>query len=202
MTRLYNKAKWKDRRRQLRNDATKAERLLWWRLRGKQLDGLKFRRQYGVGEYVIDFYCPAARLGIEIDGESHFSPSAVPRDARRQGFIESIGICILRFTNPQVYEELDSVLEEIWRVAKARIAQLANDPPVSPLGKGGGNNPRGSPLAKGGGSAPLLDKEGVGGGRNKGRPAPIEKAPPLSAFFVKGDDPRVSPLGKGGGDPR
>ncbi len=138
MTRTYNRTAQKAKRQNLRNDATKAERLLWRRLRGKQVDGLKFRRQYGVGEFVIDFYCPVAKLGIEIDGESHFNPSAELKDMTRQAIIESIGIHVIRFTNPQVYEELDAVVDEIFRVATARIAQLANDPPMSPLGKGGG----------------------------------------------------------------
>ncbi len=200
MTRVYNKKEHTKLRRRLRNDATKAERLLWWRLRGKQADGLKFRRQYGVGEYVVDFYCPTAKLGIEIDGESHFSPSAELNDAKRLAFIESIGIHVIRFTNPQVYEELDAVVEEIWRVARERVARLANDPPVSPPVKGGGFAPDLSPFAegrgcdcrvfhdeKGGGSAPRLDNEGKRDGRAKANGSRTSSNPP------------VSPLGKGGG---
>lgn len=129
---------------------TKAERLLWWRLRGKQVDGLKFRRQYGVGDYVIDLYCPAAKLAVEVDGESHFDPIAEAKDAGRQAFIESFDIQVLRFINPQVYKNLDWVVEEIWRVAVERASELRKNPPVSPLMKGGGDPPV-SPLVKGGG---------------------------------------------------
>ena len=102
MTRVYNRKEQTPTRKRLRSESPKPERLLWWRLRGKQLDGLKFRRQYGVGEYVIDLYCPVAKLAVEVDGETHFSPTAEARDARRQALIESFGIRVLRFTNPEV----------------------------------------------------------------------------------------------------
>ena len=150
MTRVYNRKAQKPLRQRLRNDAPKAERLFWWRLRAKQLDGLKFRGQYGIGDYVIDLYCPAAKLAVEVDGESHFDPVAETKDAGRQAFTESFGIRVLRFINPQVYKNLDLVVEEIWRVAKERVSPCQDDPPESPLGKGGGDPPL-SPLMKGGG---------------------------------------------------
>jgi len=137
MTRVYNRKIQKPVRQRLRNDAPKAERLLWWRLRGKQVDGLKFRRQYGVGDYVIDLYCPAAKLAVELDGESHFDPVPEAKDAQRQAFIESFGIHVIRFTNPEVYKHLDVVVEEIWRVAKERVSRRQEDLPESPLGKSG-----------------------------------------------------------------
>ncbi len=136
MTRAFNRKEHTSMRRRLRSESPKAERLLWWRLRGKQMDGLKFRRQYGVGEYVLDFYCPAAKLAVELDGETHFDPKAEARDARRQAFVERFEIRVLRFTNPQVYEQLDAVVDEIWRAARERIAALEKNPPSSPLRKG------------------------------------------------------------------
>ena len=138
MTRVYNRKEQTPTRRRLRGESPKAERLLWWRLRGKQLDELKFRRQYGVGDYVIDFYCPEAKLAVELDGESHFEPAARLNDATRQAFIESYGIRVLRFTNPQVYDNLDGVVEEIWRIATERVSMSRSYPPQSPLIKGGG----------------------------------------------------------------
>jgi very-short-patch-repair endonuclease len=168
----------------LRNDATKAERLLWWQLRGKELDGLKFRRQYGVGEYVIDLYCPGAKLAIEVDGENHYEPRAELLDAKRQAFIESFGIRVLRFTNPQVYDDLDGVIEEIWRIATER-ALLLKTPLNPPLVRGEATVPS---VVRGEALAPLLDKEGVGGGQ-------ITNAPRK----VTHNDPPVSPLIKGGG---
>jgi len=158
VTRLYNRKVQKKLRQSLRNDAPKAERLLWWRFRGRQVDGLKFRRQYGVGDYVIDLYCPAAKLAVEVDGESHFDPVAEGKDARRQAFIESFGILVLRFKNPEVYDSLDWVVDEIWRVATERASMLSKDPPQSPLSKGGSNA---EPLyIKGGAKPPSLPRRG------------------------------------------
>jgi very-short-patch-repair endonuclease len=92
-----------------------AEVMLWARLRGKNLNGWKFRRQYSVGPYIVDFYCVESKLAIEIDGESHFVEGAEEYDRRRQVFIESIGIRFLRITNTDVYENLDGVLETIMQ---------------------------------------------------------------------------------------
>ena len=91
----------------------KAEVLVWSRLKGKQMVRFKFRRQYNVGPYVIDFYCPALKLAVEIDGDSHFHQEAEVRDVSRQEFIESFGIRFLRFTNDEVHENLDGVFEAI-----------------------------------------------------------------------------------------
>lgn len=93
----------------------RAEVLLWSRLRGRQAE-CKFRRQYGVGPYVIDFYSTALKLAIEIDGDSHSDVGAEERDAQRQAFIESHGIRVVRFTNEDVYKRLEDVLDEIVRV--------------------------------------------------------------------------------------
>ena len=99
MTRFFNKPTEKEKRLSLRNDMPAAETFIWSKLRRKQIHGFKFRRQYGVGPYVIDFYCPALKLAVEIDGDSHFSADAKNYDEQRQAFIESFGIRFLRFTN-------------------------------------------------------------------------------------------------------
>jgi len=83
---------------------------LWKHLRGKQLLGFKFRRQFGVGPYIVDFYSPPAKLAIEIDGDTHFGPEAEQRDKRRQEFIESFEIEILRFTNSEVMKNIEGVI--------------------------------------------------------------------------------------------
>lgn len=80
---------------------------------GKQLLGKKFRRQYSVGPYCIDFCCVEIKLAVELDGESHFTPEAKVHDAARQRFIESFGIRFLRFTNVDVYDNLEGVLETL-----------------------------------------------------------------------------------------
>jgi very-short-patch-repair endonuclease len=113
MTKLYNKTSEKDKRQSLRNNMPPAEQLVWARLKGKQVENCKFRRQYSVGAFVIDFYIVEIKLAIEIDGESHFHDGADVYDLERQSLIESTGVRFVRFTNRQVYEELDSVIESI-----------------------------------------------------------------------------------------
>ena len=120
MTQLYNRTSEKAKRQQLRRNRTKAEFIIWQKLKGKQLEGYKFRRQYGVGSFVVDFYCTELKKAIEIDGDSHFEEGAQEYDPERQAFIESVGIRFLRFTNDEVYGNLEGVLEritqEIWEL--------------------------------------------------------------------------------------
>jgi very-short-patch-repair endonuclease len=130
MTEYFNRSSEKEMRRRLRKEMPQAEVVLWTRLRGKQLFGKKFRRQYSVGPYSIDFYCPEVKLAIELDGDSHFTQEAKQYDAQRQQYIESFGIRFLRFTNQDVYENLDGVLEAI-------SLAVQENPPQSPLFKGG-----------------------------------------------------------------
>jgi very-short-patch-repair endonuclease len=118
MTQRYNKSTEKEKRRRLRQNQTKAEALLWQKLRDRQIEGLKFRRQYSVECFVLDFYCPALRLAIEIDGESHQSEEAAAYDRDRQAFIEALGIRFLRFTNQEVYEHLDAAIAQIAPAAQ------------------------------------------------------------------------------------
>ena len=90
-----------------------AERLLRAKLRAKGLSGYKFRRQYSVEGFVLDFYCPQSKLAIELDGESHFLPGAQDRDDQRAKTIEGYGIRVLRFTNTDVYKNMQGVLSSI-----------------------------------------------------------------------------------------
>jgi len=103
-------------RRELRREATEAESALWALLRGRQLVGFKFRRQYSCGSYILDFFCPARRLAIELDGGQHFDPKAEVYDQRRTAFLERRGIQVLRFATDLVFREREAVLEEIVRV--------------------------------------------------------------------------------------
>jgi very-short-patch-repair endonuclease len=113
MTKLFNKTSEKLKRRELRSKMTKAEAIVWQKLRCKQLENCKFRNQYSVDRFVLDFYSPELKLAIEIDGESHFQEGVAQYDKERQIFIESAGIQFLRFTNQDVYENLNGVLETI-----------------------------------------------------------------------------------------
>jgi len=132
MTQFFNRTTEKAMRQQLRKAMPKAEILLWSRLRGKQVCGHKFRRQYSVGPYSIDFYCPAAKLAIELDGDSHFHPSAQRHDSQRQRYIESFGIRCLRFTNSEVYENLGRILETIALALRDITTDTGEDTPLNP----------------------------------------------------------------------
>ena len=113
MTEIFNKHSEKTKRQRLRNRMPKAEIILWSRLRLRQIAGVKFRRQYGVDRFVLDFYCPGLKLAIEVDGPTHYSQEAQVYDQTRQQFVESLGIQFLRFTNNDVYHHLDEVVETI-----------------------------------------------------------------------------------------
>jgi very-short-patch-repair endonuclease len=113
MTKHFNKHREVQKRKFLRNHATKAERILWRYLKNSQLENTKFRRQYSIDQFVIDFYCPDIKLAIELDGSSHFSKDQFPYDIEREKYIKSFGIKIQRFTNEEIYTKLDLVLIQI-----------------------------------------------------------------------------------------
>jgi very-short-patch-repair endonuclease len=116
MTEIFNKHEMKERRQELRREMTEAEQLLWTRIRNKQIDGCKFRRQYSIGAYVVDFYSPGNKLAIEIDGSSHDKADAIEYDKNRQEEIEALGICVVRFTNKDVLSNLDAVIKQLGKV--------------------------------------------------------------------------------------
>jgi len=92
MGELFNRKPQKAVRQYLRNTSTNAERKLWLELKGSQLMGWKFRRQQGVGTYVVDFYCPEYRLAIEVDGVTHYTEEELVYDKEQQKWIEQYGI--------------------------------------------------------------------------------------------------------------
>jgi len=99
--------------RELRKNMTDAERRIWSKLRKKELKGHQFYRQKILGNYIVDFFCPAANLVIEIDGGQHLSPEHVKRDTVRDGYLASLGLTVLRFTDTEVLRNMDGVLERI-----------------------------------------------------------------------------------------
>jgi very-short-patch-repair endonuclease len=114
MARLYsNLTPLKSRRQELRSALTPAEIRLWQALKGRQLMGRKFRRQHSMGPYVLDFFCPAEALAVELDGSAHDSAAANERDERRDAFLASLKIRVVRFENRHVMENLEGVLAEI-----------------------------------------------------------------------------------------
>ncbi|MBC6991164.1 endonuclease domain-containing protein [Hymenobacter sp. BT491] len=110
---VHNLIYQKSIRRTLRNHLTPAEALLWRALQRSQLGGRKFRRQHGIGAYVVDFYCPAEKLVIELDGAGHFTTSGEATDVVRTEYLTGLGLRIMRFENKLVLKQLDSVLAAI-----------------------------------------------------------------------------------------
>jgi very-short-patch-repair endonuclease len=113
MSLFFSSKSQKQKRQHLRNHATDAEGLLWSRLKGRQLLGYTFRRQHGIGVFIVDFYCPESKLAIEIDGATHWTEGEREYDRRKQEYIELYSIHFLRFTNSDVYKNLDGVLTVI-----------------------------------------------------------------------------------------
>jgi very-short-patch-repair endonuclease len=97
--------------RRIRAGMTNAERHLWSRLKNKQLDGVRFRRQAPIASYVVDFYCHAARLVVELDGGQHTDQA--DRDLARTQDLERHGFRVIRFWNNEVFDNIESVLERI-----------------------------------------------------------------------------------------
>lgn len=118
--------------RKLRTDMTDAERLLWSRLRGKQLLGVQFYRQKPLGRYIVDFHAPAAKLVVEVDGSQHFEADGQAEDGRRDAYLESLGQRVLRFDNLQVLKETEAVLETIF----GAVAERVKSPPTPLLQRG------------------------------------------------------------------
>ena len=98
-----------------RRPMTPAEQRLWEAIRNRQLGDWKFRRQHPYGVYILDFYCHAARLCVEVDGEYHASPEQQAADVQRMAYLEAAGIRVLRFSNVQVTAHLEEVLDGIHR---------------------------------------------------------------------------------------
>jgi very-short-patch-repair endonuclease len=119
--------------RTLRNNLSDAEQALWRLLRGRQICGLKFRRQHPFGDYILDFVCLENRLVIEVDGGQHGQQTEY--DENRTQELQAAGFRVLRFWNNEVLNEKESVREKIWLM----IEDLQSHPPPNlPLEEGGG----------------------------------------------------------------
>jgi very-short-patch-repair endonuclease len=114
---------------------TSSEIALWIQLKGRKLDGLHFRRQCPMGPYILDFYCSAARLAIELDGHSHGVEGAEAHDARRDAWLRTRGISTLRLSNDDVRDDLESVLATIIAEVR-RHAPSVSFAASSPAGGG------------------------------------------------------------------
>jgi len=111
--RTFNLKHQKEVRKKLRKEATVFEVILWSRLQKRQCSGFKFIRQFGIGGYVVDFYCPAKRLVIELDGSHHATIEQAEYDKERTDYLGSLEIKVLRFWNSEVNNNFEGVVEKI-----------------------------------------------------------------------------------------
>ena len=113
---LFNRKSLKSFRSSLRNRSTSAEASLWNILKSKNLDGRKFRRQYSIGGYIVDFCCPSEKLIIELDGDPHGEYHKIQEDENRDKYIQSLGFTVLRFENRFVFQEPEYLRNEIRNI--------------------------------------------------------------------------------------
>lgn len=116
--RLKNIHQLRDYRKKLRRNSTSAEAAMWNLLKGKKLNGRKFRRQYSISRYILDFYCVSEQLAIELDGDPHGDYVIMQRDEQREKYLKAIGIKVLRFENRFVFQEPEMVIDIIRKQFK------------------------------------------------------------------------------------
>ena len=119
MGRLYNRPYQTLTRQRLRTHGTPAEARLWMLLRERQLLGRRFRRQHGVGPYILDFYCVSERLAVELDGAVHDAPARAAYDENRTAALGRLGIRVVRFPNQLVFERPEAVLDALAAAFRA-----------------------------------------------------------------------------------
>ena len=121
------------RARELRREMTPQEHKLWQRLRGKQLLGLRFRRQHPINRFILDFFCYEHKVAVEIDGDSHYQPDQQEYDQARTDWLVQHGIRVIRFTNRDLDANIEGVLGEIAQVcgADTDLALSSADSPPS-----------------------------------------------------------------------
>ncbi len=118
MIHLFNRIPEKENRRHLRQNSTEAEKLLWDYLRHRKCANLKFKRQYSVRKYVLDFYCSSCRLAVELDGEVHLDKIVKAHDDIRDTYLHKLGIKVLRIRNEEVFDDINAVLKKIRKIAE------------------------------------------------------------------------------------
>lgn len=117
---MERNAKLKSNSRSLRKNATKEENLLWYHFLRKY--PVQFRRQYVLGDYIVDLFCHKARMVVELDGSQHCTPDGFARDRARSDYLNAQGLFVLRFSNMDVLFHFDRVCESIDRMVKERIS--------------------------------------------------------------------------------
>lgn len=116
----------KHKARNLRKNMTVSERVLWSRLRGKQLFGIHAYRQKPIGAYIADFFMPKAKLVIEVDGSQHAESNNAEKDQKRDVYMNAVGIRVLRFNSREVLTQTDAVVEAIAKAVRERLTVCAS----------------------------------------------------------------------------
>ena len=112
-------------RKELRNEGTAAEATLWLSLKGRQVEGMRWRRQFGVGPYILDFYCPQLHLCIELDGAPHYTIQGGENDLQREEWLlQEHGIRTIRFENKDIFINQEGVIEYIREVTREILSTL------------------------------------------------------------------------------
>ena len=119
----FNK-KLKPLSRNLRSNMTDAERLVWSKIRKKQIADVQFYRQKNIGNYIVDLYCPKGNLVIEIDGSQHYEKEGMKKDRKRDNYLQSLDLTVLRFSDIDVLRNINGVLERIHEHLKSTLTLL------------------------------------------------------------------------------
>lgn len=133
MTKIFNRRSNAGFRKDLKGKMTKSEAVLWKFIKGDVL-GYRFRRQYGIGHFIVDFYCPILKLAIEVDGFTHAEEEVFEKDCRKDEFLNKLGIKVSRYSSEQVLKTLRNVLLDI----EFSCTSLASATPPRPLLEKGG----------------------------------------------------------------
>jgi len=129
---LRNDPTLKQQRRELRRNQTDAERALWAKVRNKQFFGMKFFRQFSIGPYILDFYCPTMKLAVELDGGQHNRSDNREYDAARSEYLKAQGIDVMRFWNHEVLLDIQGVLSKLALKVTPVYSPNLTPPPLSP----------------------------------------------------------------------
>jgi very-short-patch-repair endonuclease len=136
---LSTQPAFKRRRQELRCNQTDAEKVFWSKMRNRQFHGLKFFRQYSIGPYILDFYCPALKIGVELDGSQHNEDLAIEYDEARSEYLNEQGIIVLRFWNHVVLRDIQAVLFKLEAEIKHIHLVQKHNAPYPPLTLRGGS---------------------------------------------------------------
>ena len=117
----HNLSERKEMRQTLRTHGTSAEAMMWKILKGRQMDGAKFRRQFSIGPYILDFYCPECRICIELDGDGHYSADGYEHDQKRSKYLYDVhGITTFRYENKDVFKYPEAISKQICELIKTK----------------------------------------------------------------------------------